>query len=436
MGSDVNEFLTKTRMNGYDLNIQDISETFVYGMREGLAGRKSSLRMLPAYIEPGRSVPKDKRVIVLDAGGTNFRVATLAFDESGTAKIENFQRYAMPGIKETITAREFFETVAEWIEPLLEISRTIGFCFSYPAQTTPGRDGVLLSMTKEVSITGAEGFAVGVEINKALVSRGQKPANFIVINDTVACMLGGMTAADGKYDGYIGFILGTGTNTCYIEKNENIRKLPSAVRKSGGSMVVNLESGNYNGIHQGSADEYLDQKSNDTGRQQLEKMVSGVYFGKILLRTVKEACQKPFNLFSSEFIKRLLMIDKFAMPDIDFFCENPNAGGFFDDLLCGNNNDKDVLMDIIDSLYERAARITAVQIAGILKQSGGGQIASRPVCVVAEGTFFYKSKTFRAKLDLIIKEFLPREMGLHAELTKVEDATLTGAAVAALSTDN
>jgi len=401
MQTNVSDFLTQNGMNGYTLDVQKEARTFTQEMRKGLRGEASTLRMLPSYIETDKPAPEGERVIALDAGGTHFRAATLAFGPGRVPVIENFSDHPMPGTRGTITAPEFFAQIAEIVKPLLPISRKIGFCFSYPAEITPGRDGKLLAMTKEVSITGLAGLALGAELQKYL-----GPAQITVLNDTTACLLGGM--------GDIGFILGTGTNTCYIEQKKNIVKCYGP--EEPGRMIVNLESGNYGLLPAGTVDTELDLESQDPGRQKLEKMVSGVYFAKILRRTLEKAAAA--GLFAPE------NIGPFGMPEVDRFCENPQQDGFFSSLTAGNAPDRQTLLDIIDGLYERAVRITLTQMLGIV--SGGAKQAR----VVVEGTFFEKSKTFRGKLDAYLQQY--RAQGLDIQLAKAQNATLAGAAAAAL----
>ena len=59
-------------------------------------------------------------------------------------------------------------------------------------------------------------------------------------------LLGGIAAFPNKdFDSYIGFILGTGTNTCYVEQCARIGKLPQI---NEGTMAVNMETGGFDGF--------------------------------------------------------------------------------------------------------------------------------------------------------------------------------------------
>ncbi|HEY5503742.1 MAG TPA: hypothetical protein VIK28_01190, partial [Sedimentisphaerales bacterium] len=95
---NVTRFLRKYQMDYLDVDIDLVIDAFLSEMQRGLAGKKSTLDMIPTYIEVGADVPTNKRVIVVDAGGTNFRVATVYFDDQKKAVIENLRLYKMPGV--------------------------------------------------------------------------------------------------------------------------------------------------------------------------------------------------------------------------------------------------------------------------------------------------------------------------------------------------
>jgi len=86
----VKEFLSSQGMYHGDTSIQDICDAFLDEMEKGLTGKKSSLAMLPTYIGTERELPRDMPVIVLDAGGTNFRIAAVSFGQVGAPEISEF----------------------------------------------------------------------------------------------------------------------------------------------------------------------------------------------------------------------------------------------------------------------------------------------------------------------------------------------------------
>ena len=55
--------------------MKPVEEAFIDHMKKGMNGEKSSLPMLPAYLTVDSLPEESKDVIVMDAGGTNLRVA-------------------------------------------------------------------------------------------------------------------------------------------------------------------------------------------------------------------------------------------------------------------------------------------------------------------------------------------------------------------------
>ena len=76
---NVKDFMKKNGIDEADINMEETSTLFLEEMEKGLKGGDSSLAMLPTYIETGRQIPRNNPVIVMDAGGTNFRTATVFF---------------------------------------------------------------------------------------------------------------------------------------------------------------------------------------------------------------------------------------------------------------------------------------------------------------------------------------------------------------------
>ena len=106
--------------------------------------------MLPTYIETERELPRNKPVVVMDAGGTNFRVATILFGRDGVPKIADFKVYPMPGIVAEVSKDEFFGTMAGYIRDVAAKSLNVGFCFSYPIEMFPNKDGQGIYFSKEI----------------------------------------------------------------------------------------------------------------------------------------------------------------------------------------------------------------------------------------------------------------------------------------------
>lgn len=426
----VKDFLKKYRMYHESIDIEKNCRIFMEEMENGLRGKPSSLQMLPTYITTDKEIPIEEPIIVLDAGGTNFRVATCYFDGERRPVIKNYKSYPMPGTYGEISREEFFKTMARYIEPVLHHSRKIGFCFSYATKVLPNKDGRLIEFSKEVKVRNLIGAVVGESLLKAIGDMGQdNDKDIVLINDTVAALLGGKaTYPDRVFESFIGFILGTGTNTCYIEENRNIKKADHLCKD--GSTIINIESGGYGRALRGLIDEEFDGKTINPGKYTFEKMISGRYQGGLIAATIKKAMEE--GLFSQYFSENFNKIGKITAKDVNDFLYYPYSKSKLSKCCLDKTDDSIVLYHIIDSIIERAAKLVAINLSAILLHTGKGKNPCKPVCITAEGSTFYKSKSFKNKLNHYIKEYLNDKKGLYCEFVKAENAPLIGAAIAGL----
>ena len=427
MRKNVDEFLLKYGMHYKTIDMDKHMHGFISQMQAGLAGEKSSLMMIPAYITIKDNLPDNEEVIVIDAGGTNLRVGSMHI-KNGSLTITNFNKYPMPGAKAPISKEDFFNKLADYLEPVIDLSDKIGFCFSYPVEILPNCDGKILHLSKEIRIEGGIGSLLGESLNEVFLSRGKKEKRIVILNDTIATMLGGVSSNQKSYENYIGYILGTGTNTSYMETCANITKVAD-ISSSSGQMAINIESGNFDGFDHGVFDAEIDRESKEPGYYKMEKMISGAYQGNGIYRTVRAAIHD--GLFSDEMAERFTNFDDFALADVSAYCANINGDNELSNLT-QTTDDKEILFDIIDAGYERSARIAATVFGAILTHCDYGKDSSRPVCITAEGTTFTKSTLLRPKLDAYMKSFVEGKLGRFYDIITVEDSTLRGTAVAAL----
>ena len=428
----VEEFLSGQGMFHGDISIEDTCGVFLSEMDKGLAGERSSLAMLPTYIETERELPCDKPVIVMDAGGTNFRVATVTFRREGKPEIADFKVYPMPGITAEVSKDEFFGTMAGYVRDIADNSDSVGFCFSYPIEMFPSKDGRALYFSKEIKAPEAAGQMIGENMGRALRDlgiRGDK--QFVLLNDTVATLLAGRGQSGGRnFDSYIGFILGTGTNTAYVEQNRNIAKAKDLDPAK--SQIINVESGGFGKAPRGKIDEAFDAASISPGVNVFEKMISGAYLGPLCLATIQAAAGD--GLFSKKAAEQLANIPKAETKDISLFLASPEGS---DNILAkaiqgSEPQDIATLSSLVAAVVERAAKLTAINLSSAVLKSAKGQDPNRPVCIVAEGTTFYKLHGLQSTIESYLKQYLDQK-GRYCEIASVDDATLIGAAIAGLT---
>ena len=411
----ISAFLKKHNMHPDGVDTTRCCGEYWAEMRAGLNGEASSLMMLPAYLNPAAEVAVNEPVAVLDAGGTNLRVALVTFTADGPV-IKGEKVMPMPGTKGELTWDEFLRQLAEITAPYAVQATKLGFCFSFPAEITPEIDGKILCFNKEVRVSDAEGKFMCKELT-SLLNRdyGCHIEKFALLNDTVATLLGGYGAtAYGKYDGYVGFILGTGMNCCYIEPSKN--------------MIINMEAGGYGKFPLGTYDKLLDETSTNPGEHYFEKMVSGGYLGTVILETLRGACAE--GLFSEGFacgIEGLTM----DMAGVSAYLENPLGTNPLA-AACQTEKDSERLWYLVDACLERAAKELVVSLTAILDQADCGKTPWKPACVVAEGSTFWKCHPLRNKIMYHIRRFTEEGCGRYLQFIAVDNANLCGAATAAL----
>lgn len=398
-------------------------------MEKGLVS-KSSFEMVPTYIEMGDKIPLNKKVIVIDAGGTSLRIATVYFDDSEKPVIENFSKYKMPGTYGRITADGFFKTMAKYLESVIDMSDTIAFCFSFTTKTLPNKDAEVMILGKQIEITGLIGQTLGVKLNEQL----RTPKRVVVLNDTVASLLGGAGREISKnlYDYYIGFILGTGSNTCYLEENRNIKKLKPALTT--GSMVVNMESGEYNGFMRSDIDVAFDSTTRDPGVFPFEKIIGGKYEGGLFLTLLKTAANE--DLFSAHFKEKINALDELPSFWVDKFADAPLGDNLISECCERNddgNHDRELIFDLVDLFYDRSALLIAINFSSIILRSGKGKNPIKPALIVIEGSTILNSTMLRTKLERDLDKLLTQNNGVYYRLTKVENANMIGTAIAGLT---
>ncbi|MHC4330269.1 MAG: hexokinase family protein [Planctomycetota bacterium] len=428
----VRRFLKDNTMYHEDIDMDALCDVFTEEMRRGLEGRDTSLAMIPTYIEVGKKIPAGKPVIVLDAGGTHFRVAAVCFDESGRSVVENFAQKPMPGLDKEIGKEEFFAAIAEYMAGVANVSGSIGFCFSYPTEILPNKDGRLIRFCKEVKAKEVEGELVGENLAAAIEAAGYKgDKRVVILNDTVATLLAGMSAF-GKRDfsSYVGFILGTGSNCCYIESNRNIKKKSDLDPDK--EQIVNIESGSFGKAPRGDIDLQLDESTLDPGKYTFEKMFSGAYLGALCLKALQQAGEQ--GLVPRTVGAELLTAEELQTKDVNSFMRDPRGDNPLA-VICAKGTEQDcaAVWYVLDGVIERAARLVAVLLSAVVLATGKGENPCMPVCITAEGTTFYELKGLKEGVERYLKSFLQDKHGRHIELVSVENATLIGAAIAGLT---
>lgn len=412
-------FLERCGMLDPAFDVLTCADRMQLEMKKGLRGENSSYPMIPTYLAAAGNIPDGVPVAVIDAGGTNFRSGLVHF-ENGHCVEEHVQKCGMPGIGKPATWEEFIRFTADSVEELMSVTDRIGFCFSYSADVTPDIDGRVIRIDKEVEISGCEGRLVGASLTEELARRGLPGKRVVVLNDTAAVQLGGM--AKHLHDGYVGCfgqVSGTGTNTCCTVPGEFITKLgPDAY-----TMLINMESGMYDGLRQGDLDRELDLESHNPGEKHFEKMTAGVYLGELCRRLLRRAGEE--NLLSVPCFEKILQL-----PHMDSRLPDTWAVGEGMEELSASPEDAGLIQDLAAFLFRRSASFMCANLTAMALLTGAG--LNGRTAVFAEGSLVQKNHIYRPALTALLEKHLRQGLGRDVSLVVEEDTTLPGAAAAAL----
>jgi len=416
-------------------------------MDRGLRGQSSSLPMIPSYLSPVHRIQAGRKVLALDAGGTNLRVSPVYFDEKGQARVEGTVKSFMPGTRGLVTCEEFFDHIAALAGPLLEQHPDVeglGFTFSYPMRITEDADGIPLAFSKELEAPEVIGRSVGAELRKALERRGQPfDGPIVLLNDTAATLLAGHTliSPDGEAvkteDRFgspggpvIGLILGTGFNTAYPE-----RSIPKIGYESPGEgQIVVCETGTFDLRYRGALDREFDAETKNPGAYTLEKAAAGAYLGPLCLHIFQQAIRDGILSFGRS--SELLAMTSLPTRDLNEFQHNPLAGTGLLGSLFGREETGALasILYLASIVTERGALFSAAVVAAAVERvrQFGEAEPFAPIRIAVEGTTFLIYKGMRRALEAHLHRMLNLKRPCPYIIAPVEQASLLGAAVAAL----
>ncbi|MEI6276224.1 MAG: hypothetical protein WCP08_09550 [Prolixibacteraceae bacterium] len=392
------------------VQLKEIALDVQQKVENGLKNHNTEIQCIPTYIKP-KTLGVEGQATVLDLGGTNYRAAVVSFKDGKTDIYPSDGWSKDLSVMKTkgFTEEKLFAEQASFLKDLkMPAKSPIGYCFSYPAECLPDGDAKLLRWTKGVDIKEMIDQPIGKPLMDFLNEKGDVEFTAVkVINDTVASLFAGLS--DSSFDGYIGLIVGTGTNMATFIHSDGIGKLDKSLNWQG-LTPVNLESGNYRPLHLTDIDDQVDAASGTKDAQRFEKAVSGMYLGKV---------------FTALFPK-------------DGFDENFDSKALTD-LINKPDKYKKKHIKAARSIYKRSAKLVAASLAGLVSVMVAHDSAIKKVCLTAEGSLFWsKVKDCKEYNKLVSKnlKLILEELGhgdVKVKVVGIQNANLIGSAVAALS---
>lgn len=411
--------------------IHHIADCFRQTMIDGLAGKDSPLKMLPSYLKQP-SGNEMGTFLALDFGGTNVRV--LLTELFGHGKFQIHARINSPlkdstnhynYISSQSTGDELFDFIATKIGMIVKEDQIypLGHTFSFPTHQTSLNAGTLIHWTKEIETQHVVGHNITNLLTTALERR--QLTNVLpkaIINDTVGTLL---AAAYSNPSTTIGSICGTGHNTAYVEPCEP---------KTGQTMIINMESGNFDQLPFTTYDNLLDDHSEKPGYQRLEKMISGHYIGEMVriiacslfdtgfLSTCpdKQILSKPYllngahiSLLQEDTTENLEQIENWLVNDLH--------------ITNSSLEDRKVLKTIATLICTRSARLVAATYLGIIKHIDPKLQKSHNIGI--DGSLYEKMPGYASILQGTLAEALGDKI-TQVITTLAKDGSGIGAAIA------
>jgi hexokinase len=434
--SEILEYIYKV-LNVPLSEIRKIMKDFHSEMLKGLAGKKSSLKMLPAYVDRPCGNEKGK-FIALDLGGTNLRILELELKGKGRIVALGEKRFTLDNKIITGTQRGLFDFIAECLKDFTEGQGRdkkenvgLGFTFSFPIRQAGIASGILLHWTKDFSAKGVVGKDVVRLLDASLARKGLENIKVSALaNDTVGTLV---SRGYEDPDCDIGVILGTGTNACYRERISKIIKWKKQ-REQTGHMIINVEWGNFNSLRLAPYDIQLDNASDNRGQQILEKMVSGMYLGEITRLIFKDLINRRmlFKESDSSVLDTAKSFKTEYMSEIegDRSANLSATGGVLRKvgILKSTIEDRMLVKKICKIVSMRGARIAAAALASVITWIDPR--LSKKHTVAIDGSVYEKYPGFAQNIKAVLRElFGERSANIKMALSK--DGSGRGSAIIA-----
>lgn len=407
-------------------SIRKIMKDFHSEMTKGLRQKKSSLKMIPTYVD-NPSGSERGRFIALDLGGTNFRILLLELKGKGKIIKLAEEKFVLEKKYTTGSARGLFDFIAGCIKDFIDKQDSrlaqglnIGFTFSFPVKQTAIACGKLLHWTKGFSVSGVVGKDVVNLLNDSLAGKGMRNVKVAaLLNDTV----GTLAACGYKHKQCdIGIILGTGTNACYREKISNIYG-PKVPKRKAGQMIINIEWGNFDKLKSTVYDKILDKNSHNPGQHILEKMVSGMYLGELAAIIINGLTKENIAIkdFKTEYMSQ---VEGDSTADLSGINALLKKSGIVKSSLA----QRLLVKKICKLVSQRAASLSAAALAAVITRIDPALCGKHIVAV--DGTVYKKYPGFSRNMKFVLGRIFGKKSH-NIKLALTEDGSGIGAAVIA-----
>ncbi len=368
---------------------------FIFQANEGLRSNsnKRGLPMIPSFVTDIPTGKEKGLFLAVDLGGTNFRVCSVTLNGDNTFHMTHV-KHPVPKDLFAGTSTQLFEFFAEKILIFVQQHHSdqfssikegneklkLGFTFSFPVNQTALNKGTLLRWTKSFSIDDT----VNQDVVKLLQDQlDKKLVPCIVsalVNDTVGTLMSRAYSTTPE-DGYtlIGSIFGTGTNGCYMEDIENIKKLSKdSIPENTKGMVINTEWGSFDNdlkyLPNTKYDEAIDKLTPNPKFHMFEKRISGMFLGETLRQALvdlykeKLIFQNVDDMGEKFFKPWTLDSSNLALIEVDDSTDQIITSLLFNQSihLPTTVEERKAIKILVKAISKRAAYLSSIPLAGIV----------------------------------------------------------------------
>lgn len=354
--------------------------------------------------------------MAIDLGGTNLRVSSVELHGNSQYSVARSKVVIPPQVMTAPTYKHLFHFIATHVLHFMQEHRpddmsiwetavkdgpvtaeirrkhfySVGFTFSFTFNQHALDRGRLLYWTKAFNIVDALHKDPAAMLQEALDDLRLPLVVTALTNDTVGTLAARAYSTPGHTRPLLGAIFGTGTNGAYMEPLSNITKLhsdPEVLRNNWGmheTMALNTEWGGFDDklevLPTTRYDDLLDASSVNPKSQHFEKRVSGMYLGELLRLVMLDGMQSglaPFDMEISEAsnlyipdsidssLLSLVVADDSPQLDLarEAISKTLNASPV-------SHSDARAVQILAAAIGRRAARLSAVAMAGVVIRSG------------------------------------------------------------------
>ena len=428
----------------FDYGAEDLNrgvDEYIRQMDEGLQKQGTMLSQIPTYVTNVPNGTEKGTYLAVDLGGTNFRVCSIVLHGNHTFSLQQSKVAVPRTLMEAQKASDLFGFLAKQIESFLKEHHSdhfekhrqsglgeqeffdLGFTFSFPVNQIGINKGRLMRWTK--------GFDIDEALNQDVCALLQTEIDALklpvrvaaLVNDTVGTLMARSYTSPGTTKTLIGAIFGTGTNGAYVEKLEKVTKMAEIEAAEGkadydrstGLMVINSEWGSFDNdlrvLPNTPYDVDLDKESVNPGIQMFEKRVSGMFLGEILRRTLlalyksedakvalfKDSSSADNDTFSTTTVANDSALYKQWGIDTSFLSIVEEDGSDHLritkqtlDLHLGvsapSTEDCVAVKTLVHAIGKRAARLSAVALAGVIIGTKKLEESDEPVDIGVDGS--------------------------------------------------